>query len=319
MINIEFGKEYKYKELCHQFGEYPERGSKLNTQLTRFRNNYDIEKTVSNTYLIKKQYSDIEIIEHQKYHKEKSYIETILYTLLTNIQSNVVRTDMKGLLQVLSIVNKDFHFAKWHSELVEDNLFSENDDKGDLPLFVDEVEKISKRVVKEVLNDMQSRALISIEYIPMFAKQITIDNNKFYTVTEEASDKVGKPAFLEARRVAMKYFGFEHWEDMMTLTYFQWKEAKNIMTRYLHKELGIQYFYYEYKIILNKVGLQEIITNNFEPMKHSFNKYMQEKLMNSNTMGFRQMVEGHKEKYIDALVNTENDLNLRRLRAHESE
>lgn len=65
MINIEFGKEYKYKELCHQFGEYPERGSKLNTQLTRFRNNYDIEKTVSNKYLIKKKYSDIEIIENK--------------------------------------------------------------------------------------------------------------------------------------------------------------------------------------------------------------------------------------------------------------
>jgi uncharacterized protein YaaW (UPF0174 family) len=304
---IKFNKKYKYKDLCRALDLPPQRGSKLTTQIKSISQNYEIVKN-GKYYIILKQYTPLEKAEVNRYNKNKNYLEPMLYTLLHESPSNVVRFDMKEMLQVLALVNKDYHFAKWHLEET-DQLITQGD--NGLEEFINSTEPMYKEIIKDVLKDMESRRLIQIVEIPMYARKYRGKNNKVYTSITEADNNIGKPAFLEAQRLAMKHFGYEHWEDMSNLNWYQWHEAKQIIEDYLKQELNVAYFYYEYEIILNKKGLNEMVTNNFNDLRKSFNKYIQEKTLNSKRQNLKYITQDHKDNYIKALIDIDTDYHIR--------
>ena len=298
---MQFNKPLKYKELCTEFGEQPKRGGYMKVQLNSFRQKYEIEK-IDNRYIIKKEYTEIEQIESMKYLKKKSYIEPMIYTLLTTSKTNVLRVDMRTLMLILKVVNQDYYYAKYHTEEVDTKLMGI--DTNGLKTFMSETEPMYKRIIKDVLRDMCDQQLIQVNQIPMFAKRYKGENNKLYTKTYEANKDVDIPKYLEARRNVLKKFNLIQWSE---LSYSQQLEAKKLVA----KELGIDYFYQDYEIILNKVGLNELYMENLSELQDSFNKYIQAKTLNSRTKGMRLLTKDETKIYVDALVNINNDMKLR--------
>lgn len=92
----------------------------------------------------------------------------MLYTILSNSPNNVVEFDMRQLLEVLSLVNQNFFIAKYNIE-DSDHIITNNESSG-LMLFLNETEPMLRKVVKEVLHDMEDLGLIDMQERPKFAK-----------------------------------------------------------------------------------------------------------------------------------------------------
>lgn len=307
LLLIRYETIYTYRELCELFGEPILSGSNQRTQLKKWRQKYDIEQCAKNRYIIHKEYNDVEIVEHQTYFKSKQYVSAILCTLLNNMPNNIISVNMGQLLEILNMVNKNFRQAKYNPNLIMPLVLEPKEsDIYDLPLFIENVEKMSKRIVKDVLKDMEERRLImQIDYIPMLAYKIKTDEDYYVTQVHEADNEKERPIFVEAQRQVVKRFGYEEWTECVTsLNYRQWKEAKELMTNYLKERLGINYFFYNYKIVLNKEGLTDEITNNFTQMQRSFNIYMQQKILNSQMKGLIIIPANHKKRYVEVLIDS---------------
>lgn len=301
-IDLKLGKKYKYNQLCSIFNIKPERGSKQKSQLSSLREKYDIEKN-GNVYIVHKEYSKDEIVANVKYGKYKKLIEPMLYTVLSQPNKSVMRVDMHELMEFLGIVNKDYHYAKYHPKECIEQI-----DKGSvagLTIFSRESEPLLKRIIVDILKDMQDRCLIKVNMIPMFAKKyIDAKDRKLYTKVWEADKKKDIPRLLEAKREVLKEFKIDYWED---LQYSQFGKAKDIIAN----KLEIDYFYYEYEIILNKEGLKEFITEDYSTLKKVLNKKIQEKTKASKQGNLKFLTDGEKDVYVEYFISTETDYKLR--------
>lgn len=298
---MQFNKPLKYKDLCAELGEKPKHGGYIQIQLNSFRQKYEIEK-VDRKYIIKKELTEIEQIESMKYLKKKAYIEPMIYTLLTTSETNILRVDMRTLMLILKVVNQDYYYAKYHTEEVDTKLMGM--DTNGLKTFMSETEPMYKRIIREVLFDMADQQLIQVNQIPIFAKRYKGENNKCYTKTYEADKDIDIPKLLEAKRSVLKKFNLTQWSE---LNWYQLNDAKRMVA----KELEIDYFYQDYEIILNKVGLNELYVENLSELQDSFNKYIQARTLNSQAKGMRLLTKDETKVYVDALVNIDNDMKLR--------
>lgn len=109
---------------------------------------------------------------------------------------------------------------------------------------------------------------------------------------------------LEAKREVLKEFKIDYWED---LQYSQFGKAKDIIAN----KLEIDYFYYEYEIILNKEGLKEFITEDYSTLKKVLNKKIQEKTKASKQGNLKFLTDGEKDVYVEYFISTETDYKLR--------
>ena len=197
--------------------------------------------------------------------------------------------------------------------IIDNNLLKakeciEQIDKGTvagLTIFSRESEPLLKRIIVDVLKDMQRKCLIKVNMIPMFAKKyINNEDGKLYTKVWEANKITEIPKLLEAKRLVLKEFNIEYWDD---LQYNQFGKAKDIIA----EQLGIDYFYYEYELILNKQGLNELITENYTELKKALNKHIQSKTKMSKQGNLKFLTDNEKSVYIEHFVNTEKDYRLR--------
>lgn len=302
-MELKYNKKYKYKQLCEVLNLPTLSASKQKQQIQNLSKFYEIHKTQDNLYIIKRKYNEIEVIENIKYHKYKNYIEPMIYTILSQSNNNVIRMDMHELMEFLGIVNKDYHYAKYHP--IECNLVIRGSTFNGLKIFSRESEPLLKKIIIDVLKDMQKKCLIKINMIPMFAKKYkNADDGKIYTKIWQADKEKDIPQLLEAERKALKYFKLEYWND---LQYFQFGEAKDIVAN----ELNIDYFYYEYEIILNQKGLRELITENYIELKKALNKHIQDKTKKSQQGELKLLPNQEKDLYVEYLINTETDYRLR--------
>lgn len=227
----------------------------------------------------------------------------MLYTILSQPNKDVIRMDMHELMEFLGIVNKDYHYAKYHPKECIEQI-----DKGTvagLTIFSRESEPLLKRIIVDVLKDMQRKCLIKVNMIPMFAKKyINNEDGKLYTKVWEANKITEIPKLLEAKRSVLKEFNIEYWDD---LQYNQFGRAKDIIA----EQLGIDYFYYEYELILNKQGLNELITENYTELKKALNKHIQSKTKMSKQGNLKFLTDNEKSVYIEHFINTEKDYRLR--------
>lgn len=304
MKKIKYNKPYTYAQLCELFElERKTSGSSQRSQLNNLMAQYEIENPKRNNYIIKREFSLAEKLDKQLYYKNRGYIEPLMYTMLSETYDYTIRVNMHTMLELLGIVNKDYHFAKWHSKECDIEILGT--DSSGLSIFMKESEPMLKQIIVDILKDMEKRKLLIVNMIPMFARKYrNLDTNKMYTKIWEAS-KDDIPKLLQAQRIALKNFNLEYWND---LQYFQYGEAKDIIAR----ELDIDYFYYDYEIILNKIGIKEYVIDDFESLKKGLNKHIQQKLKKSKKGELKLLEQMEKDKYVEYLIDIENDFNLRR-------
>ena len=303
---VKYNKRYKYRDLCKALDLKPLSGSAQRKQLADLNKEYEMVKDKANNYIIKRKYSQVESIENQAYHKNKAYIEPMIYTVLSSATNNVVEFDMRQLLEILALVNENFFVAKYSIEN-SDKVITNNEANG-LLLFMKETEPMLRRIVKDVLGEMADMGLIDVQERPKFAKKYRGDNGQYYTKTYVIDDENDFPVFLEAKRLALKQVGVERYSD---LNFYQHSEVKHLIENYLKENLGVDYYYYSYRLILNKKGINSLIAEKYREFQVSFNQYIQNKIRESKRKQLLEIEESNKDKYIDALININTTLVLK--------
>jgi hypothetical protein len=179
---------------------------------------------------------------------------------------------------------------------------------GGLNLFIQDSDPMLRRIIKSVLKEMESECLIHINEIPMFAKKYKGKDNKWYTVTYEINKEEEYPVFLEAKRQMLKKYNVK---KITELDFFQQSEAKHYIEDILKEKLGVEYFYYSYEIILNKVGIQDVIISQFDEYRIAFNEYIQNKVLTSERKHIKMLSDSDKKAYVGALIDINTKINVK--------
>jgi hypothetical protein len=103
-----------------------------------------------------------------------------------------------------------------------------------------------RRIIKECLNELEDALLIHVHKQLMFVKRDSLG----YYVSYEVSDEKTIQEFLSIGKKYMTEHGFENWSDIPYLT-------KNELRGKISNELGIEYFYDRYDIVVNKEYLPQ--------------------------------------------------------------
>lgn len=298
-MDIIYNKPYKYKELQELFNLDSSVSGKQALKI--IGNEYKIAKIKYGTYVIERELTLQEKLENKTYNKHRQYIEPMIYAMLSNVKDNTVTMDMHELMVNVELVNKDFNYIKWHTKECADIM---QQDKTGLELFTKESEPMLKRIIRDVLYEMQDRQLIKVNEIPVLAYKIyDVETKSWYTQIKDILKVDEIQELLEIKRTILKDMGIVKESD---LGYYERSKFRDLIA----KQYNASYFYYKYNIILNKVGLQDIDINISE-LKRSFNDYIQNKLRKSKYGDLKYLTTEEKDIYIKYCIDTKQDYCLR--------
>lgn len=301
MENFKFNKQYKYGQLKSIFGIENKSGEQTIKDISK---KYVIKKVKRGVYKIVRELTDIEKIEINTYYKNKDYIEPMIYYMLLNTTENSITMDMHEIMEEVEIVNKDFHYIKYHINECSDMIGLDN--KATLKLFTKESEPMLKRIIKDVLHEMEDKQLIKVNEIPILAyKILNAETNKWFTKTVEIKEDVDIQKLLETKRIILQNeFGIDKESD---LNYYD----IGLFRDFIAKEYNASYFYYQYNIILNKKGLAICQDTDILQLKQSFNNYIQDKIRKSKQGDLKVLTKKEKDICIKYCISTEKDFQLR--------
>lgn len=303
MKKLKYNTKYTYAQLCEVLNLTPCSGSKQQTQLKQIEDNYKLLRPKRNQYIIQNELNAIQKAEMQTYHKTKNYIEPLLFNILSEKKDNIIIADMHQIMVMLKMVNKNYHYAKWHTKKCDNYITGQ--DKSGLSIFSKETEPMLKNIIKKIFNDMEDRKLIFMNKIPMFAiKYKDAQTGKIITKCWEADKDIEIPKLLEAERQSLKRLGYQKESD---IGYYDITEYKDIIAEIL----GISYFYYKYEIILNHIGLKEYINSDYKELGKSFNKYIQNKIKQSKQGKLKLLTDEEKMLYTWYCIDIEQTVNLK--------
>jgi hypothetical protein len=294
---LEYNKPYLYKDLCEVLGLPRLSGGSQTNQIRKLSKQYDLVKK-NRYYIIKGEFDPLERATRAKYKQHRLFIEPMLYCLLEKSPTNVLRTDMKQLMLSLNVINERFFDAKWKLDKVDLELTG--DCNGDLSIFMTETEPMLRKIVKDVLKEMEEQFLIKVNMIPKFAR-IERRDGKYYTHIYEVNKEHEYPIFLEANRQALTHFKCK---SIKELGYFRQREYKHYVENILKDRLNVKYFYYEYEIILNTDGLRDAINEDYNEFANEFNKHIMEYVKKSKRGHLKEIPTNKKEIYIDTLIKS---------------
>lgn len=306
---ILFNTPITYKKLCYELDVPAFGGSKQRTQLAQLSELYDIEKTDNSRYIIHKQYNELEQIEHKRQGKYKAYLTPMIYTILNSASDNIMRCSMNKLLELLTIVNKDYSFAKWNINKVDEHLLDGN--RGGLQYFIREVDTKYRKIIKDILNEMADQKLIEVNPILMFACRFKNEQGEIKTKVWEAKKEDEISIFLDAQRYMLDKIKLDTWSEFSKLSIYARNEGREVIVEKIKETLNVDYFYYEYEIILNKKGIQNMILKSPMNTHVSFNRFVQSKIAESECKDLTLINDADKNIYIDSFIDITNDYNLR--------
>lgn len=307
-MELKYNKIYKYKQLQEIFNIYNKSGEQTIKEIEK---NYLVKKVKRGFYKIERPLSKIEKIETQTYYKNKDYIEPMIYSMLLSSKGNSITMDMHQLMQEVEIVNKDFHYIKYHTKECSKIMLQEND--SGIIIFTRESEPMLKRIIREVLYDMDDRQLIKVIEIPVIAYKIyNTEIKKYYIKNKEIVKDKDVQNLLEIKRNILKdIYNVEKESD---LGYYDRGKFRDEIA----KCYSAEYFYYKYHIILNKKGLTNCENYDIIGLKKSFNAYIQDKVKRSKQGNLKSLTKEEKDIYVKYCIDTKQDYMLR-LKEKENE
>lgn len=309
-----FNKKIKYKELCTIFGLETMKGGYITRQIESLQKDYEIIKE-EKYYIIIKKLSVKDKLDILYYNNLKAHVETLMCTLFTLPKKNIeVEFDMKGLMNILKIVNEDYHDTKYGRNKAYANILLgvEDDDEEHISMFFNETELILQRIIKETLKELESKQIITKFEIPTFAKKIY--NKKTGKVIRVEKHKITKPedydAFMQCKKETLREMGMESETELFNKGML----ARFEFIRRVANNVGHDYFYTTYRLILNTKHIYELcITDPIEKAKieKSCNYLVKRKLIESKQGALKFLSDDYKQVYIEAFVDSTVDMGLR--------
>ena len=294
----------KIKELCELCDiEYDKKNPKRS--LNKVKQKYAIEEIKPHDYNIIRELTKDEQITGHKLTQCKKLLEDTIYVQLSLSENNTIRTDMKGYLELFNIVNSKYRYFAYENmseqkyKLLE-GFIDPKFENVTLCNYVDDVNPILYRMVKDIFKKMKSEMLIYVREHLMFSTKFKIpqEDGSFteYVKTCEANNDQVEEYMKLFKQVARD----EGVENIDNLNNRVKKKIKNIVCR----QLGITYAFTEYELVLNREGLRfEIETrNDLKELKNSLNKNVVHKLNMSNQGRLKEYEQDIKNECSDFLI-----------------
>ena len=291
------------KELCNETNiEY--NSNHPSYSLNKIKQNYLLKEVGRRDYEIVRKLTKQEQITGKKLTQCKQLLEDTILVQLSLSEENTLRADMKGFLELFNIVNNKYRYFAYENmteqkyKILEgfvDPIYENNTLCG----YVDDVNPILYRLVKQVFKKMSAEMFIYVKEHFMFAKKYVIpdgDNSVEYLRTVEASnDQVEE--YMRLFRLYADELGIQNIDNLNNRTKYKIK-AK------VCRDLGITYAYTEYELVLNREGLQNVVEGRPElkELKDSLNKNIIHKLNMSKQGNLKDYELEDKERCSDFLI-----------------
>ena len=294
----------KLRELCELCKiEYDKSHPKRS--LNKIKQKYVIEEIRPYDYEIVRNLTKEEQITGRKLTQCKTLLENAILVQLSFSSNNTIRSDMKGYLELFNIVNSKYRYFAYENMSEEKYKLLEGfiDPKFEnitLCNYVDDVNPILYRMVKDIFKKMKSEMLIYVREYLMFSTKFKIPQEDGsvieYIKTHEANNDQVEEYMKLFKQVARD----EGIENIDNLNNRVKKKIKNIVCR----QLGITYAFTEYELILNREGLQFEVENREElkELKDSLNKNVIHKLNVSKQGKLKEYDNKDKEKCSEFLI-----------------
>lgn len=294
------------KELCNIFNiEY--NANHPSYSLNKIKQIYLLEEVGKRDYEIVRKLTKEEQITGKKLTQCKKLLEDAICVQLSLSEKNTIRADMKGYLELFNIVNNKYRYFAYENmteqkyKILEgfvDPIYENNN----LCDYVDDVNPILYRMVKEVFKKLSGEMLLYVKEHLMFAKKYIIPNEagdgsstEYLRTTEATNDQVEE--YMRLFRFYADEMGAYNLDNLSNRTKYKIK-AK------VCRDLNITYAYTEYEIVLNREGLQNIVDNrpDLKELKDTLNKNVVHKLNMSKQGNLKNYDIEQKEHYSNFLI-----------------
>ena len=293
------------KELCNVSNiEY--NANHPSYSLNKIKQIYLLKEVGKRDYEIVRKLTKEEQITGKKLTQCKKLLEDAICVQLSLSENNTIRTDMKGYLELFNIVNSKYRYFAYENMTerkykILEGFVDPKYENNTLCDYVDDVNPILYRLVKEVFKKLSGEMLLYVKEHLMFATRCTIpnkngDNNvEFLRTIEADNDQVEN-----YMRLFKSYALEEGFDSVEKVNNKVKKKIKNKICR----ELGITYAYTEYELILNREGLKYEVENRPDllELKDSLNKNVVHKLNMSKQGHLKDYNVEQKEHCSDFLI-----------------
>lgn len=295
----------KIKELC-EIADIDFNPKHPAYSLNKLRQIYLIEQTGKKDYEIVRELTKQEQIAGRKLTQSRKLLEDSIYVQLSLSDDNTIRKDMKGFLELFNIVNNKYRYFSYDNMSVEkcqilSGFVDPQFENVTLCNYVDDVNPILYRMVKDVFRKMRKEMLIHVKEHLMFGKKYVIPSENGSDTVEYIRRYEADNNQTEEYMRLFKMFALEEGFDNVDKIN---NKVKKRIKRKVCKELGITYAYTEYEIVLNREGLKyEVDTRqDLQELKNSLNMNIVHKLNMSTQGNLKEYDQQTKTECSDFLI-----------------
>ena len=280
------------KELC-EVAQVDYNSNHPSYSLNKIRQIYLLEEVGKRDYKIVRKLTKQEQITGKKLTQCKQLLENVIYVQLSLSEENTLRADMKGFLELFNIVNSKYRYFAYENMTEQkykilSGFVDPKYENTTLCDYVDDVNPILYRLVKQVFKKMSGEMLLYVKEHLMFAKKYIIPQEsgegsvEYLRTVEASNDQVEE--YMRLFRYYADELGVVNLDNLNNRTKYKIK-AK------VCRDLGITYAYTEYELVLNREGLQNVVGSRPDliELKDSLNKNIIHKLNMSK--------QGHLKEY----------------------
>ena len=293
------------KELC-EVAQVDYNSNHPSYSLNKIRQIYLLEEVGKRDYKIVRKLTKQEQITGKKLTQCKQLLENVIYVQLSLSEENTLRADMKGFLELFNIVNSKYRYFAYENMTEQkykilSGFVDPKYENTTLCDYVDDVNPILYRLVKQVFKKMSGEMLLYVKEHLMFAKKYIIPNEsgegsvEYLRTVEASNDQVEE--YMRLFRYYADELGVVNLDNLNNRTKYKIK-AK------VCRDLGITYAYTEYELVLNREGLQNVVGSRPDliELKDSLNKNIIHKLNMSKQGHLKEYSSEDKEHCSDFLI-----------------
>ena len=293
------------KELC-EVAQVDYNSNHPSYSLNKIRQIYLLEEVGKRDYKIVRKLTKEEQITGKKLTQCKQLLENVIYVQLSLSNENTLRADMKGFLELFNIVNSKYRYFAYENMTEQkykilSGFVDPKYENTTLCDYVDDVNPILYRLVKQVFKKMSGEMLLYVKEHLMFAKKYIIPNEsgegsvEYLRTVEASNDQVEE--YMRLFRYYADELGVVNLDNLNNRTKYKIK-AK------VCRDLGITYAYTEYELVLNREGLQSVVGSRPDliELKDILNKNIIHKLNMSKQGHLKEYSLEDKEHCSDFLI-----------------
>lgn len=300
-------KIYSLKELKQLFNLPDYSGGYLQREIMKLEKFYNLRKVGRGKYIIENKQDDFDSIQENIRGKYQKCIQPMIYYILAKCDENVTYS-MRELMEKLQMVNQDFNFIKWNTDIVAKYIGRREDS---LETFTKEVNTLVRMSIMTTLKSMVKKGFIIVEEVPTLGyKSSYRKNNEEVEITRkvylESDDN--KVEFLKIREQVRKEMELKNEEDINYHNRMDFN--KRVASKY-----KANYIYTSYHILINTDRVyKEFKDGKFklDKLGRELNGLMIDRFKKTKRRGMKNLKEDEINEFIEYGVQTKKDYELRK-------